>query len=102
VWNKSLLDGPIPSFQFLGMSEETTDEDGNTVPSQPIFGDQLPAYNLNIAAQIYTDALEPYRIQPAVPKRVFAGAIEDTVFLTFADEAEAIEALGDYWTEPDA
>jgi hypothetical protein len=89
VWNKSLLDGPIPAFTFLGLDEE----------GQPMFGAQLPAYNLNIAAQIYTSDLEPYRIEPALPKRVFAGAAQDTVFLTFADEAEAIAALGAYWTE---
>jgi hypothetical protein len=100
MWNLSVIDGPVPAYEFLGMSPESTDEDGVTIPSQPMFGAPLPAYNLNIAAQIYTSELEPYRIEPALPKRVFAGASQDTVFLTFADEAEAIAALGAYWTEP--
>jgi hypothetical protein len=90
MWNLSVIDGPVPAYEFLGLDEE----------GQPMFGDPLPAYNLNIAAQIYTSELEPYRIEPALPKRVFAGATEDTVFLTFADEAEAIAALSAYWTEP--
>jgi hypothetical protein len=33
-------------------------------------------------------------------QRVFAGDPDETVFLTFADEAEAIEALGAFWVEP--
>ena len=86
TWRADVIDGPILTYQFLGL-----DEDGN-----PQFGEQLPAYNLNIAPSIYTPALEAYRIEPQIPKRVFAGA--QTVFLTFADEAEAIAALGEYWT----
>ena len=97
MWDASIIDGPILTFQFLGMSPETTDEDGNTIPSQPIFGAQTSAYNLNIAPHIMTDELEAYRIEPQIPKRVFSGA--QTVFLTFESEAEAIAALGDYWTE---
>ena len=87
MWDTSRIDGPIPTFQFLGL-----DEDGN-----PQFGAQTSAYNLNIAPHIMTDELEAYRIEPQIPKRVFAGA--QTVFLTFESEAEAIAALGDYWTE---
>ena len=87
TWRTDVIDGPIPTFQFLGL-----DEEGNA-----LFGDQLPAYNLNIAPHIMTDELEAYRIEPQIPKRVFAGA--QTVFLTFESEAEAIAALGDYWTE---
>jgi hypothetical protein len=90
MWNASLIDGPIPSFQYLGADAE----------GQPIFGAQTSAYNLNVAASIYTDDLAPFRIEPTKPKRVFAGAIEDTIFLTFESEAEAIQALGAYWTEP--
>lgn len=87
-WAKDTCDGPITTYQFLGLDEE----------GAPMFGDPLPAYNLNIAPHLMTEALEPFVIEPSVPKRVFSGA--ETVFLTFADEAEAIEALGDYWTEP--
>lgn len=88
TFRTDVIDGPILTFQFLGL-----DEDGN-----PIFGDQLPAYNLNIAPQVMRPDLEQFRIEPQIPKRVFAGA--QTVFLTFADEAEAIAALSAYWTEP--
>jgi hypothetical protein len=85
----SRIDGPIPTFQFLGL-----DEEGNA-----LFGDQLPAYNLNIAPHIMTDELEAYRIEPQIPKRVFAGA--QTVFLTFAKRGRGhCGAAGDYWTEP--
>jgi hypothetical protein len=90
MWNLSVIDGPVPAYEFLGLDEE----------GQPMFGDPLPAYNLNIAAQIYTSELEPYRIEPALPKRVFAGASQDTVYLQFQNEAEAIQALPQYWTEP--
>ena len=86
-WRGDVCDGPIPTFAFLGL-----DEDGN-----PQFGAQTSAYNLNIAPHIMTDELEAYRIEPQIPKRVFCGA--QTVFLTFESEAEAIAALGDYWTE---
>ena len=87
-WDTSRIDGPIPSFTFLGLDEQ----------GQPIFGDPLPAYNLNIAPSVMTPALEPFRIEPQSPKRVFAGDPQDTVFLTFASEAEAREHLAEYWT----
>lgn len=90
TWNLSVIDGPILTYEFLGM-----DEDGN-----PQFGDQLPAYNLNIAPQVMRPDLEQFRIEPEIPKRVFAGDPQDTAFLTFTDEAEAIAALAAYWTEP--
>jgi pyruvate/2-oxoglutarate dehydrogenase complex dihydrolipoamide dehydrogenase (E3) component len=37
---------------------------------------------------------------PTLPRRIFAGG--ETVFLKFADEAEAREVLGAYWLEPEA
>jgi hypothetical protein len=93
MWNAALIDGPIPSYQFLGLDPE----------GQPIFGDPLPVYNINIAAQIMTPALEAFVIEPAHPKRVFAGDNPDdrtlTVCLTFADEAEAQENLAEWWSE---
>jgi hypothetical protein len=73
MWNLSLIDGPVH------------------VPD--VFG-----YHLNIAPSVYTDALEPYVMTPSLPRRVFAGA--ETVFLKFADEAEARSVLGAYWMEP--
>ena len=86
TWRADVIDGPIKTYQFLGL-----DEDG-----KPQFGAQTSAYNLNIAPQVMRPDLEQFRIEPQIPKRVFAGA--QTVFLTFADEAEAIAALGEYWT----
>jgi hypothetical protein len=74
TWNLSLIDGPIPIFDVTG-------------------------YHLNIAPQVYTAELEQYAVTPTVPRRVFAGA--ETVFLRFADEAEARSVLGAYWIEPE-
>ena len=87
-WRADVIDGPIPSYTFLGL-----DENG-----APIFGAQTSAYNLNIAPSVMTPALEPFRIEPQSPKRVFAGDPQDTVFLTFESEAEAREHLAEYWT----
>jgi hypothetical protein len=68
-----------------------------------MFGDPLPVYNINISAQIMTPALEPFVVQPAYPKRVFAGDDPSnrtlTVCLTFADEAMAQENLAEWWSE---
>lgn len=86
TWRTDVIDGPIPTYQFLGLDANGT----------PQFGEQLPAYNLNIAPQIMRADLEAFRIEPTHPKRVFAGA--ETLYLTFASEAAAIAALGDYWT----
>jgi hypothetical protein len=92
MWNAALIDGPIPSFAFLGLDPE----------GQPIFGDPLPVYNINISAQIMTPALEPFVVEPQNPKRVFAGDDPqnraNTVCLSFADEAEARENLAEWWT----
>lgn len=76
MWNTALIDGPIPTFSGNG-------------------------YSLNIAAQLLTLALAPYVIEPAHPKRVFAGDDpsdrELTICLQFSDEAEARTALPAYW-----
>jgi hypothetical protein len=74
MWNPSLLDGPIPVTDAAG-------------------------YHFNIAPQVMTPELELYRVTPTSPERVFAGA--ETVFLKFADEAEARSVLGAYWMEPE-
>ena len=71
MWNPSLIDGPIPINGVTG-------------------------YHLNVAPEIAA-GLDTWRIEPTSPERVFAGA--ETVFLKFADEAEARSMLADYWTE---
>jgi hypothetical protein len=73
MWNPALLDGPI------------------TI-------DGAPGYHLNVAPQVFTDALTAFRVFPDSPERQFAGA--ETVFLAFADEAQAIEHLAGWWIEP--
>lgn len=62
TWNPSIIDGPVPVLDAAG-------------------------YHVNIAPQVYAAELAPYRVTPTSPERVFAGA--ETVFLRFADEAEA-------------
>lgn len=71
-WNSSLIDGPVHVPDVTG-------------------------YHLNVAPEIAA-GLDAWRVTPRNPRRVFAGA--DTVFLRFADEAEARVALGEYWIEP--
>lgn len=59
------------------------------------------SYSLNVAPEVMTEALEAYRVEPETPSRVFAGddgTGSRTVFLSFASEAEAREALGAHWT----
>jgi hypothetical protein len=73
TWNPSLIDGPV------------------RVPD-------VTGYHLNVAPDIAT-GLDAWRIEPTSPERVFAGA--ETVFLKFADEAEARAMLGAYWMEPE-
>ena len=92
IWNASLLDGPVP-IPIYG--DEITDDEGNTYRS--VVGYE-PGYHVNVASQVYTAELAPYVVTPTLPRRVFAGA--ETVFLKFADEAEARSALGAYWMEP--
>ena len=73
MWNLSLIDGPVHVPDATG-------------------------YHLNIAPEIAA-GLDAWRVYPTSPERVFAGA--ETVFLRFADEAEARSALGAYWAEPE-
>lgn len=91
VWNASLIDGPVPIAIF---GDEITDDEGNTY--RPVVG-YVEGYHLNVAPQVYTAELAPYVVTPTLPRRVFAGA--ETVFLKFADEAEARSVLGAYWVE---
>jgi hypothetical protein len=64
----------------------------------PVHVPDVTGYHLNVAPEIAA-GLDAWRIEPTSPERVFAGA--ETVFLRFADEAEARSALGAYWTEPE-
>jgi hypothetical protein len=88
TWNTSLIDGPV----LIPILSEP-DAEG----MQTLLG-YVNGYHLNVAPQVYTAELAPYVVTPTLPRRVFAGA--ETVFLKFADEAEACSVLGAYWMEP--
>jgi hypothetical protein len=92
TWNPSLIDGPV-SIAIYG--DPITDDEGHTY--RPITG-YVEGYHLNVAPEVAA-GLDAWRIEPTSPERVFAGA--ETVFLRFADEAEARSALGAYWMEPE-
>jgi hypothetical protein len=92
AWNTSLIDGPIPIAIY---GDPITDDEGNTYR---LITGHIDGYHVNVAPQVYTAELAPYVVTPTLPRRVFAGA--ETVFLKFADEAEARSALGAYWMEP--
>jgi hypothetical protein len=92
AWISFFIDGPIPIVIY---GEPYADVDGYKV--RDVVG-YVPGYHVNIAHQVFTPELEPYAMTPSLPRRVFAGA--ETVFLKFADEAEARSALGAYWMEP--
>ncbi len=91
MWHASIIDGPVPIAIY---GEPATDDEGHTC--RPITG-YVDGYHLNVAPEVYTPELEPYRTTPRQPRRVFAGA--ETVFLRFNDEAEARSLLGVYWVE---
>jgi hypothetical protein len=74
-WNASLVDGPIAVEDDVG-------------------------YHLNLAAERMTAALEPFRVRPETPERVWAGDAPEwtaTIFLRFTDEAAARAALPGLW-----
>lgn len=58
----------------------------------------LDGWHVNITTADLTPALEPFVVTPGILRRVFAGDDPEnpqwTVALRFADEAEAISALG--------
>ena len=91
TWNSALIDGPVP---IAIHGEPITDDEGHIY--RPVVGYE-PGYHVNVAPEVYTPALEPYRTAPRNPRRVFAGA--ETVFLRFAGEAEARANLGQHWME---
>ena len=73
MWSPSLIDGPV------------------NVPD-------VAGYHLNIAPEVAA-GLDAWRVYPTSPERVLAGA--ETVFMRFADDAEARDALPGYWVEAD-
>lgn len=87
MWNASVIDGPVPIAIYTA-----PDADGR----KDVIGHEL-GYHLNVALEVAA-GLDAWRVYPTSPERVFAGA--ETVFLKFADEAEARSALPGYWMEP--
>lgn len=97
-WNRTYVDGPI-SIPVFG-PEEIDPETG--APWRPVIG-EVEGYHLNVAREIVTPVMAVFEVtpDPATPFRTFSGdACDDdgrfvlTAFLRFADEAEAIEAMG--------
>jgi len=46
--------------------------------------------------------LAAYEVHPVTPDRIYAGDLPITVFLRFADEAQALAVLSAYVQQPDA
>lgn len=78
----------------LYRDDATCDAEGNqlTPPTK------LAGFHVNVTVDAMTEALEPFRRDPPMLRRVWAGddpaEPEITVPLRFADEAEALEILG--------
>lgn len=89
TWNTSQIDGPL-SIPTLG---PPNDEGHREITGY------VPGYHLNISPEAYTEALQPFRVDPdpATPFRVFSGA--ETIFLRFNDEAEARQNLQPHWLD---
>jgi hypothetical protein len=89
-WNASQVCGPI-SIPVYGDPDPETGE-------APITGHE-PGYHINVAPELATAELEPFRIYPATPAVVWAGdeSVWSTVFLRFDDEAAARAALPGLW-----
>lgn len=89
------IDGPVPS-PIYGAPDEAG--------LRPFLGFEA-GYRVNITPQLLAACpeLEPYRVAPESPQRIWAGdeaPWPQTVFLLFADEAEArASALGEYWID---
>lgn len=90
TWHPTYIDGPI---------------------SIPVYGDAdpetgyRPGYHLNIARSILTPAMESYEVtpDPATPIRIWAGdergedgSWQETAFLRFESEAEALDVMGEW------
>ena len=97
IWNPTYIDGPI-AIPIFGESDPETGE-------RSIAG-YRDGYHLNVARSILTPAMEPYEVTPApaTPVRIWAGdecdedgRWQETAFLRFADEGEAISAIGETW-----
>lgn len=81
-WNPVLVDGPVPV---------PTEWNAEGAPVA-----WMPGYHLNLAPWLMRDALAAFVVTPEVPARCWAGE-EPTLFLRFADEAEARGALAELW-----
>ena len=91
MWNPAYLDGPVTIYTY---GPEETNAEGLTF--RPVPG-TIPGYHLNVAPDIVGQEIDAFRVFPDSPERQFAGA--DTVFLAFADEAQAREHLAVWWIE---
>lgn len=58
-----------------------------------------PEYHLNAPRNLFEarPELAAYEVSPAEPCRIYACDLPATVFLRFADEAQARSVLGDCW-----
>jgi len=54
-------------------------------------------YHINLPNYLLTEELGQFQVFPETPNVVFAG--QETVFLSFENEAQAIAALPQYWIE---
>lgn len=97
-WDLSVIDGPL-SIPILG-APEIDPVTGATF--RPVVG-QRPGYHLNVARRIVTPALAAFEVtpEPDTPLVIWAGdergpdgRYQLTAFLRFADEAEALAAMG--------
>jgi hypothetical protein len=82
TWNASLIDGPITIDAY-----DQEQVGGYHLNCHPIVNRQTDTGGL----------LDAFVIMPLNPRRIWLGA--ETMFLKFADEAEAKLHLSDYWTD---
>lgn len=100
TWNLSLVD-PGPDQAGIAVPiYGTPTVDPVTGLSVPTITGLVPGYHVNCAQSVFdaTPAAAPYRITPASPTTVWAGAGVPTVFLKFPDATTAQSVLARYWT----
>lgn len=82
----------------------TTDAEGNVTAWRPEYHVNLPTWP-QTPDELVADhpTLEPYRRQPPLMSRIFAGDVPEnptmTLALRFADEGEARTVLAAWWTD---